>query len=68
MWEKEKKLFLLVHVLKNDAHALISVEHITVVTDMDTYTRIYTDDQDYTDVVESFEEITNMICGFGISK
>ena len=57
------KSFMLLHALKNDAHVLIAVEHITVITDMESYTRIYTDDGDYTDVKESFKEITEMLTG-----
>ena len=57
------KSFILSHALKNDAHVLIAIEHITVITDMETYTRIYTDDNDYTDVKESFKELTKMLVG-----
>ena len=66
MWKQEKRSFMLLHALKNDAHVLVSVEHITVITDMGNYTRIYTDDQDYTDVVESFKEITEIMCGIKV--
>lgn len=55
--------FMLLHALKNDAHVTIAVEHITVITDMESYTRIYTDDGDYTDVKESFKEIMELIMG-----
>ena len=68
--EKMKKMelgvmvsFMLLHALKNDAHVTIAVEHITVITDMESYTRIYTDDGDYTDVKESFKEIMELIMG-----
>ena len=68
--EKMKKMelgvmvsFMLLHALKNDAHVTIAVEHITVITDMESYTRIYTDDGDYTDVKESFKEINELIIG-----
>ena len=67
MFEKIQINFMLLHAQKNDAHVLISVEHITVITDMETYTRIYTDDNDYTDVSESFKEIIELISGHEVN-
>ena len=61
MWETQKINFMLLHALKNDAHVAIAVEHITVITEMESYTRIYTDDGDYTDVKESFKEIIELM-------
>ena len=55
------KSFMLLHSIHNDAHVMIAVDHITAITDMETLTRICTDDGDYTDVQESFKEITELI-------
>ena len=63
MEKRNMKSFMLLHALKNGAHVMIAVEHITVITDMESYTRVYTDDNDYTDVQESFKEITELITG-----
>ena len=68
--EKMKKMelgvmvsFMLLHALKDDAHVTIAVEHITVIIDKESYTRICTDDGDYNDVRESFKEINELIVG-----
>jgi len=49
------------HAQKNGARIMISVPHITVVTPLDGYVRIYTDDGDYTDVTDSYDDIVAAI-------
>ena len=49
------------HAKKNGDRVLISVPHITVVTPLDDYVRIYTDDGDYTDVTDDYDEIIKAI-------
>ena len=49
------------HAQKNGARVLISVPHITVVTPLEGYVRIYTDDGDYTDVSDDYEDVKNGI-------
>ena len=51
--------FIECHVLKNGERVLISVPHITVVTPMDGYVRIYTDDGDYTDVTDEYDNVVH---------
>jgi hypothetical protein len=63
MEKRNMRSFMLLHALKNGAHVMIAVEHISVIADRESYTRIYTDDGDYIDVQESFKEITEMLTG-----
>ncbi len=49
------------HAQKNRARVLISVPHITVVTPLEGFVRIYTDDGDYTDVSDDYEDVKNGI-------
>lgn len=61
------KSFMFLHAEKNGALVMIAVEHITVMTDNEKFTRIYTDDGDYTDVKETFTEITKSLIGMEIN-
>lgn len=49
------------HAQKNGASVFISVPHITVVTPLEKFVRIYTDDGDYTDISDDYEEVKEAI-------
>lgn len=54
------------HAERNNATILVCLEHVTVITPLETCTRIYTDDGDYTDVKEDLKAIINIIRGCAI--
>lgn len=49
------------HAKKNGAKVLISVPHITVVTPLEGFVRIYTDDGDYTDISDDYEKVVEAL-------
>lgn len=49
------------HAQKNGGRVFISVPHITVVTPLEKWVRIYTDDGDYTDVSDDYEAVKESI-------
>ena len=55
--------FLLCHAKKNGEKVAISIPHITVITPIENYVRVYTDDGDFTDVTDKFDAIVNTING-----
>lgn len=52
-----KMTFIGCHAQKNGERITISVPHITVITPLDGFVRIYTDDGDYTDVSDDYEAV-----------
>ena len=60
--------FIELHCEKTGDKVFINIENITVVTPLDErfdYRRIYTNDHDYTDVKESYDDIKRLISDAG---